>query len=354
MATGSQSIELTERAQHLLKVLIERYIEEGQPVGSRTLAREAGLNLSPATVRNVIADLEEMGLVTSPHTSAGRMPTVKGYRLFIDSLLTVKPLDQAVTQKLWEDFEAQEDPYELLETASRLLSRITHMAGLVTLPRRQQVAFRQIEFLPLSQGRVLVILVTDNQEVHNCIIRPTKPFTPAQLQQAANYLNTHLMGKRLPELRSAVLKELQQTGEQLSAEIRSVLEMAQSVFEVESLEEDFVLTGQTNLMDFAELADCERLRTLFEAFEEKRNLLHLLDQCIEAERVQIFIGEESGYQPLEKCSLVAHSYVIEGRILGALGVIGPTRMHYESVIPLVDVTAKLLSLALNQKLASPS
>lgn len=354
MATGSQSIELTERAQHLLKVLIERYIEEGQPVGSRTLAREAGLNLSPATVRNVIADLEEMGLVTSPHTSAGRVPTVKGYRLFIDSLLTVKPLDQAVTQKLWEDFEAQEDPHELLETASRLLSRITHMAGLVTLPRRQQVAFRQIEFLPLSQGRVLVILVTDDQEVHNRIIRPAKPFTPAQLQQAANYLNTHLMGKRLPELRSAVLKELQQAGEQLSAEIRSVLEMAQSVFEVESLEEDFVLTGQTNLMDFAELADRERLRTLFEAFEEKRNLLHLLDQCIEAERVQIFIGEESGYQLLEKCSLVARSYVIEGRVLGALGVIGPTRMHYESVIPLVDVTAKLLSLALNQKLASPS
>lgn len=347
-------MELTERAQHLLKVLIERYIDEGQPVGSRTLARDAGLNLSPATVRNVIADLEEMGLVTSPHTSAGRVPTVKGYRLFIDSLLTVKPLEQALTQQLWEDFESLEDPHELLQTASRLLSRITHMAGLVTLPRRQQVAFHQIEFLPLSHGRVLVILVTDDQEVHNQIIRPTKPFTPAQLQQAANYLNAHLKGKRLTELRSALLQELQQTGEQISAEIRSVLEMAESVLEAGSLEEDFVLTGRTNLMDFTELADRERLRTLFEAFEEKRNLLHLLDQCIEAQGVQIFIGDESGYQPLEQCSLVTHSYVIEGRILGVLGVIGPTRMHYESVIPLVDVTAKLLSMALNQKLASPS
>lgn len=347
-------MELTERAQHLLKVLIERYIEEGQPVGSRTLAREAGLNLSPATVRNIISDLEEMGLVTSPHTSAGRVPTVKGYRLFIDSLLTVKPLEQALTQKLWEDFEALEDPHELLQTASRLLSRITHMAGLVTLPRRQQAALKHIEFLPLSQGRVLVILVTDDQEVHNRIIRPAKPFTPAQLQQAANYLNTHLMGKRLSELRSALFQDLQQTGEQLSAEIRAVLEMAESVFEARSLEEDFVLTGQTNLMDFAELADHTRLRTLFEAFEEKRNLLHLLDQCIEAEGVQIFIGEESGYQPLAQCSLVTRSYLIEGRTLGVLGVIGPTRMHYESVIPLVDVTAKLLSMALNQKLMSPS
>jgi heat-inducible transcriptional repressor len=349
------NIELTERARHLLKVLIERYIEEGQPVGSRTLAREAGLNLSPATVRNVIADLEEMGLVTSPHTSAGRVPTVKGYRFFIDSLLTVKPLEQELTQKLWQDLEAPEDPHELIETASRLLSRITHMAALVTLPRRQQITLRQIEFVPLSKGRVLVILVSEDQEIHNRIIRPTRSFTPAQLQQAANYLNAHLMGKRLTELRSALLQELRQTGEELNAEIRAVLEMAESAFEAESLEEeDFVLTGQTNLMDFADLADYTRLRTLFEAFEEKSNLLHLLDQCLEAEGVQIFIGEESGYQPLEQCSLVTRSYALKGRTLGVLGVIGPTRMPYESVIPLVEVTAKLLGAALNQKLMSPS
>lgn len=353
MISRSQPIELTERAQHLLKVLIERYIEEGQPVGSRTLARNAGLNLSPATVRNVIADLEEMGLVTSPHTSAGRVPTVKGYRLFIDSLLSVKPLEQALTQKLWEDFNAQEDPQELLKTASRLLSSLTHMVGVVTLPKRQQLAFRHIEFLPLSQGQVLVILVTEDREVHNRIIRPSRPFTPAQLQQAANYLNVHLKGKRLTELRMALFDELQQTGEQISAEIKSVLEMAKSVLEF-GPEEDFVLTGRTNLMDFSELADHERLRSLFEAFEEKRNLLHLLDQCIEAEGVQIFIGEESGYQPLEQCSLVTRSYAVENRAFGVLGVIGPTRMHYESVIPLVDVTAKLLSHALNQKLMPPS
>ncbi len=350
MSQMNQSLELTDRAQHLLKVLIERYIDEGQPVGSRALAREAGLNLSPATVRNVMADLEEMGLVTSPHTSAGRVPTVKGYRLFIDSLLTVKPIDQALTRRLWEDLEDLEDPQELLETASQLLARITRMAGVVTLPQRRQIAFQHIEFLPLSGGRVLVILVTDDQEVHNRIIRPATSLTPAQLQQAANYLNAHLSGRRLTEIRAVLVKEVRAAGR----ELQSLLEMAQRLFDSEALEEDCLVAGQTNLMSFAELSDGSRLRELFEIFEEKRNLIHLLDQCIEADGVQIFIGEESGYQPLEQCSLVTRTYTVGDRVLGVLGVIGPTRMHYERVIPLVDVTARLLSTALNQKIASPS
>ncbi len=345
-----QSVELTERAQHLLKVLIERYIDEGQPVGSRALAREAGLNLSPATIRNVMADLEEMGLVTSPHTSAGRVPTVKGYRLFIDSLLTVKPVDHELIQRLWEKLEDLEDPQELLEAASQLLARITRMAGVVTLPRRQQIAFQHIEFLPMSGGRVLVILVTDDQEVHNRIIRPATSFTPSQLQQAANYLNAQLCGRRLTEVRAALVQEMKTAGR----ELQSLLEMAQSLFGAEALEDDCLVAGQTNLMSFAELSDWSRLRELFETFEEKRNLIHLLDQCIHAEGVQIFIGEESGYQPLDQCSLVTRSYAVGDRVLGVLGVIGPTRMHYERVIPLVDVTAKLLSAALNQKISSPS
>ncbi|MBN2702067.1 MAG: heat-inducible transcriptional repressor HrcA [Methylohalobius sp. ZOD2] len=351
----SQFLELTERSQHLLKVLIERYIDEGQPVGSRTLSRGAGLNLSPATIRNIMADLEELGLIASPHTSAGRVPTVKGYRLFIDSLLTVKPLEEGVTRELWKGFESLEEPHELLGAASRLLAQVSRMAGLVTLPRRGQVAFRHIEFLPLSQGRVLVVLVTDDDEVYNRVIRPSQTFTPSQLQQASNYLNAQLEGKRLTELRDAIRQELQQTEKQISEEIKSVLEAAGSLFiKPESLEEDYVLAGQTNLMDFTELSEQARLRKLFEAFDEKRDLLHLLDQCIEAEGVQIFIGEESGYWPFEQCSLVTRSYEVEGRVLGVLGVIGPTRMRYESVIPLVDITAKLLSTALNQKLASPS
>ncbi len=346
-------MELTDRAQFLLKALIERYIDEGQPVGSRALAREAGLNLSPATIRNVMADLEEMGLVASPHTSAGRVPTVKGYRLFIDSLLTVKPLERELIQDLWDDFESLEDPQELLETTSQLLARLTRMVGLVTLPRRQQISFQHIEFLPLSQGRILVILVTDDQEVHNRIIRPDKPFTPSQLQQAANYLNAHLQGRRLTELRAALIDELKAAGERASGEMMSVMEMAQGMFGAESMDEDFVLSGQVNLMGFSELSDHQRLRMLFEAFEEKRDLIHLLDQCIGAEGVQIYIGEESGYGPFEPCSLVTRAYEVDDRVLGVLGVIGPTRMHYDKIIPLVDITGKLLSCALNQKLSSP-
>lgn len=350
----TQALELSERAQTLLKLLIERYIEEGQPVGSRALARDAALKLSPATIRNVMADLEEMGLVSSPHTSAGRVPTVKGYRLFIDALLTVRPLQNELIQKLWDDFESLEDPQQLLETASQLLARLTRMVGLVTLPKRQQIAFSHIEFLPLSQGRVLVILVTDDQEVHNRIIRPAKPFTPSQLQQAANYLNAHLQGRRLTDLRAALLKELKVTGERMTSEMSSAMEMAQTMFGSDSLDEDFVLAGQVNLMGFSELSGQDRLRGLFEAFEEKRDLIHLLDQCIGAEGVQIYIGEESGYDPFDQCSLVTRAYEVEDRALGVLGVIGPTRMHYDQVIPLVDITGKLLSLALNQKLSSPS
>ncbi len=347
-------LELSDRAQTLLKLLIERYIDEGQPVGSRALSRDTGLNLSPATIRNVMADLEEMGLVNSPHTSAGRVPTVKGYRLFIDALLTVKPLERELIQNLWDDFESLEDPQELLETASQLLARLTRMVGLVTLPRRQQIAFRHIEFLPLSQGRVLVILVTDDQEVHNRIIRPRKPFTPSQLQQAANYLNAHLRGKRLTEMRATLIKELKATGERMTSEMTSVMEMTQTMLGPESLDEDFVLAGQVNLMGFSELSNHDQLRVLFEAFEEKRDLIHLLDQCIGAEGVQIYIGEESGYRPFDQCSLVTRAYEVDDRVLGVLGVIGPTRMHYDRVIPLVDITGKLLGTALNQKLSSPS
>ena len=347
---------LNERAQHLLKVLVERYISDGQPVGSRALSREAGLSLSPATIRNVMADLEDMGLITAPHTSAGRMPTVSGYRFFIDSLLTVKPLQQEVIRQFQRDLEPLDDADEILETASRLLSDMTHMAGLVTLPHREAVTFRMIEFLPLSEQRILVILVTNEQEVQNRIIHPAKRFSAAELTSAANYLNAVYAGKDLVAIRESLVRELQHTRDQMNQEAIRATEIADLAFQGggQRRTKDFVLTGEMNLLDFDELASMERFRSLFSAFRQKEGLVHLLDRCLQSTGVKIFIGEESGYEALEQCSLVTSSYAIDEHNVGVLGVIGPTRMKYERVIPLVDLTAKLLGAALNHKSLSPS
>jgi heat-inducible transcriptional repressor len=346
---------LNERAQHLLKVLVERYISDGQPVGSRALSREAGLSLSPATIRNVMADLEDLGLITAPHTSAGRMPTVSGYRFFIDSLLTVKPLQQDVIRQFQRDLDPLDDAGDIVETASRLLSDVTHMAGLVTLPRREAVTFRMIEFLPLSEGRILVILVTNEQEVQNRIIHPAKRFSAAELTSASNYLNAVYAGKDLVSIRESLVRELQQTREQMNQEALLTAEIADLAFQAsgQRQKKDFVLTGEMNLMDFDELASMERLRSLFSAFRQKEDLVHLLDRCLESSGVKIFIGEESGYEALEQCSLVTASYAVDDFNVGVLGVIGPTRMKYERIIPLVDLTAKLLGAALNHKSLTP-
>lgn len=346
--------ELNERAQQLLKVLVERYIQEGHPVGSRVLSREPSLSISPATIRNIMADLEDCGLVTSPHTSAGRVPTDSGYRFFIDTLLKIRPLDILEVRQLKGDFEAEDDANTLIETASRLLSSVTQMAGVVMFPRRETVAFRHIEFLPISHGRVLVILVTNEQEVHNKIIRPAKEFSAAELLQASNYLNTIFEGKDLSAVRASILKELQETRELMNREMLHAIEMAALAIRNDEKKDDLVLSGETNLMDFTELSDMERLRQLFEAFNYKRGLIHLLDQCLQADGIQIFIGEESGYRVLDSCSVVTSTYSVDDEVTGVLGVIGPTRMKYERVIPLVDATAKLLGSALNQKTSSPS
>ncbi|MGX2041663.1 heat-inducible transcriptional repressor HrcA [Methylocaldum sp. MU1018] len=347
--------QLSARAQHLLKVLVERYIGEGQPVGSRALARDTGLNLSPATIRNIMADLEDIGLITSPHTSAGRMPTVTGYRFFIDTLLTVKPLQQDLVKQLRLNLDTQDNPDDLLETASRALSEITHMAGLVMSPRREIVAFRHIEFISLSGQRLLVILVTNEQEVHNKIIHTSRRFSPSDLQAAANFLNSTYAGKDLTAIRESLFNDLQDVRNRLSQEIIDAAEIADLALKDErERRKPFVLTGEINLMDFADLANMERLRSLFEAFHQKEDLVHLLDRCLETPGVKIFIGEESGYRALDQCSLVTASYSVNDEAVGVLGVIGPTRMAYERVIPLVDVTAKLLGAALNQKSLPPS
>jgi heat-inducible transcriptional repressor len=341
--------ELSERAQHLLKALTERYIREGQPVGSRTLARDAGLKLSPATIRNVIADLEELGLVSSPHTSAGRVPTALGYRLFVDTLLSVQPIEASLMEEMRHNLEDEDSSRDIVEKASSVLSDITRLAGVVTLPRQQHAALQRVEFLPLSERKVLAILVINDQEVRNSILETDRGYTHAELQQYSNFLNELFAGKELSAVRALLLRELRETREHLNRMMNTALQMADRVLGEAEQGSDYVLAGQTNLMDFEELTKINKLRKLFEAFNEKRQILSLLDQCIESEGVQIFIGEESGYQMLDECSLVTAPYSVNGQVLGVLGVIGPTRMAYERVIPIVDATARILSAALNPK-----
>jgi heat-inducible transcriptional repressor len=344
----NESSDLSERAQMMLRALIDRYVLDGQPVGSRTLAREAGLDLSPATVRNVMSDLEALGFVCSPHTSAGRIPTVQGYRFFVDTLLQVQPLDNRAVDTMRLELALDQTPKDLVESASGLLSGITQLAGVVTLPRQEHALFKRVEFLGLTGKRVLAILVTGEDEVQNRILSTEKQHSAAELQQASNYLNELFAGKDLSEVRATLLHEMQETRSNMNSMMVTAMQMADQVLE-KNQNEDYVMAGQTNLMEFQELCDIEKLRKLFDAFNTKRDMLHLLDQCVHSEGIQIFIGDESGYRMLDECSLVTAPYSVDGEILGVLGVIGPTRMAYDRVIPIVDATARLLGAALNQK-----
>jgi heat-inducible transcriptional repressor len=345
---------LNERAQRLLTVLVEAYIRDGQPVGSRTLTRESGLTLSSATVRNVMADLEEFGFVTSPHTSAGRVPTDKGYRFFVDTLLKLRPsgVDQGVYNVLEQRFgAASDDPRALVASASHLLSSFTQLAGVVTIPRVSHSAVTQIEFLQLSENRVLAILVVNGREVQNRILQLDRSFQAEELRRAANFLNEQFRGRELSEVRVSLLAQLQETRAHMNQLMLDAISMAQQMFGAGGTPDaaaDVVIAGETNLMGFAELSNVEKLKRLFDAFNEKRDILHLLDQCLRADRVQIFIGHESGYRILDDLSVVTAPYMVDNEVVGVLGVIGPTRMAYERVIPIVDLTARLLGSALNQ------
>jgi heat-inducible transcriptional repressor len=340
---------VNERAQYFLKILVERYIREGHPVGSRTLAKDAGRDLSPATIRNVMADLEDMGLVVSPHTSAGRIPTATGFRMFVDSLLILKPLHVTEVEQIRARLQGDHEPTDMLASASQLLSGITRMAGVVSTPRHERINFRQIEFLHLSERRVLTILVNSEGEVHNRIIHTDRSYSESELRQAANYLNQTFSGQDMRSVREKLLKEMRATREHMDRIMRQAVTMAGQVFDAVESHEDCLIAGQTNLMGFDELASMDRLRRLFDAFTEKHEILHLLDKCMQADGVQIFIGEESGYQLLDDCSLVTAPYKVDDQVVGVLGVIGPTRMAYDRVIPIVDVTAKLLGAALKQR-----
>jgi heat-inducible transcriptional repressor len=332
---------LSERAQILLKTLIERYIVEGQPVGSRALSKYSGLDLSPASIRNVMADLEEMGFVTSPHTSAGRVPTARGYRFFVDALLTIKPLDTVQVHQLEEHLQA-ENTQKLVASASQLLSDLTHFAGVVMTPRRSP-GFRHIEFLKLSDKRVLLIIVTPEGDVQNRILFTQKSYSPSELVEAANILNQNYAGLTFDEIRRRIHEELKQLTEDMTRLMTAALEAGSQAL----AQEEVVISGEGNLLDSQDLsANMANLRKLFELFERKTGLLQLLEISSRAQGVQIFIGGESGVEPLDECSVITAPYQVQGQVVGTVGVIGPTRMAYERVIPIVDITAKLLSSAL--------
>ena len=350
MAEGTEEA-LSERAQLLLKALIESYIRDGQPVGSRTLSRDSGLSLSSATIRNVMADLEELGFVVSPHTSAGRIPTDKGYRLFVDSLLKLKPLQSEEIDDIERRLRGDaSNGRALVQTVSQMLSSVTQMAGLVTLPNPHYVALSQIEFIGLSENRALAIMVMNNREVENRVVQLERPYSSEELRRAANYLNEAFAGRSLPEVRASLLKQLHETRQTMNQLMQDAIQMAQKVFETPAQDRvEYVIAGETNLMGFAQLSNVDRLRRLFEAFNEKHDMLRLLDNCLRAQGIQIFIGHESGYQILDDISVVTAPYMLDNQVVGVLGVIGPTRMAYERVIPIVDVTAKLLGSALNAR-----
>jgi heat-inducible transcriptional repressor len=336
---------LNERAQNLLKILVERYIAEGQPVGSRALSRFSTLELSPATIRNVMADLEEMGFVTSPHTSAGRVPTPKGYRLFVDTLLTVRPLEDVERQQL-EGQLLPDDPHRVVAAASQILSDLTHFAGVVVAPRRRGAALRHIEFFRLSEKRVLLIIVASDGEVQNRVLVTDREYSPSQLQEAANYVNQHYGGVEFDQLRQKVKSELLDLHHDISGLMRAAIETGSEAMRAT---DGMVISGGRNLLQVDDLSsDMERLRRLFDLFERKTQLLELLEQSERAEGVKIFIGGESQLVPLDECSIVTAPYEVDGQVVGTVGVIGPTRMAYERVIPIVDVTAKLVSSALSQ------
>lgn len=336
---------LDDRSRNLLKTLIEHYIADGQPVGSRALSKFSGLDLSPATIRNVMADLEEMGLVASPHTSAGRVPTPKGYRLFVDSLLTVQPI--APTQAAMLEGQLQVDaPQRVMAHAAQLLSSLSSFAGVVVTPRRGGV-FRHVEFLRLSDRRVLLIVVSPEGDVHNRILQTDRDYSPTELTEAGNFINAHYAGLDFESVRVKLKSELSELRDSISSLMKLAVESGEEVFN--RVDDSVLVSGERRLLEVSDLSDnMGRLRRLFDLFEQKASLARLLEASTQGQGVQIFIGGESSLVPIEELSVVAAPYEIDGRVVGTLGVIGPTRMAYERVIPIVDITAKMLSTALSQ------
>jgi heat-inducible transcriptional repressor len=337
---------LDDRAKLLLKTLVERYIADGQPVGSRTLAKAAGMELSPATIRNVMSDLEELGLIASPHTSAGRIPTARGYRLFVDTMLTVRREDLVGAENIGATtIEAGGQPQRVISHAAQMLSSLSQYVGVVMAPRRASV-FRHIEFLNLSDRRVLVILVSPDGDVQNRIIHTQSNFSQSQLLEASNFLNAHYAGLTMEEVRTRLRTEV----EALRGEIATLMQAAVDIGTEggDSPREDVVVSGERNLLSVSEFSsDMGHLRQLFDLFAQKTQLIRLLDVSSQADGVRIYIGGESQVVPFQDLSVVTAPYEVDGQVVGTLGVIGPQRMSYERMIQIVDVTAKLVGNALS-------
>lgn len=337
---------LNQRAKILLKTLVERYITEGQPVGSRSLSKFSGLDLSPATIRNVMADLEEMGFVASPHTSAGRIPTHRGYRFFVDTLLVVKPLDIIEIHQL-EDQLYSNNPSRLINSASKLLSELTRFAGVVVTPKRSSAIFRYIEFMALSEKRILLIIVTPEGDVQNRVLFTDRSYKQTELIEAANFINQNYAGRAFDEIRSRLQSELKQLHHDMTNLMTAAIEAGGEA--IRENDDTVVVAGERKLLDVHDLAsNMTSLKKLFDLFERKTVLLQLLEFSGKAEGVQIFIGGESGVVTLDEFSVVTAPYEVDGKVVGTVGVVGPTRMAYERVIPIVDATARLLSSALSQ------
>ena len=339
---------LTPRAASLLRTLVGMHIREGQPVGSKALHVESGMSVSTATIRNVMSDLEERGLLSSPHTSAGRIPTAQGYRLFVDSLLQTSPIDASALQALKHELNPNRTSSDLIASASNLLTQVTAQAGIVTVPRPTASQLRQIEFLPLSDSRVLVILVVNEREVQNRVIELSRPLSEEQLKVAADLINQRYAGNNLSEVKRMLVAEMADARARIDEQLEAALQVAKDAMEPEDAQEEYVVAGESRLIQQAGANDMDKLRELFDAFERKRDLVELLDRCSRADGIQIFIGEEAGYEVLGDYSVITAPYAQGTQPVGVLGVIGPTRMAYDRVIPLVDITARLLTAALSR------
>ena len=344
----SENYDLDERAQILFRHLIQSYTKDGQPVGSKSLAQQPGIDISSATIRNIMANLENLGLVDSPHTSAGRVPTQAGYRFFIDSLLEVRDLGKSAEQTLNETFSVDKTSSDLIQSATTILSHMTQLTGLISVTRPAKIDVRHIEFMKLSDRRILVIMVVNSDQVHNKVIQLDRDYSDLELTEVAKLLSNYLIGSDFSAARKKLLVEIKTHKEDVNNIMESVLDVMGSVCEGDE-QEALITAGESNLLQFAELSDINKLRDIFDIFNQKRDLLHILDGCAGAEGVQIFIGSESGYSVLNDCTVIGAPYSLGDDAVGVLGVIGPTRIAYEKVIPAVDLTARLLSSALNTR-----
>ena len=332
---------LDDRAKLLLKALVERYIADGQPIGSRTLSKASGLELSPATIRNVMSDLEELGLIASPHTSAGRIPTTKGYRLFVDTMLSVQRETLEAPHSLMLD-----QPQKVITSAASLLSKLSQFVGVVVAPKRSSV-FKHIEFMRLSEKRLLVILVTPEGDVQNRVIFTEREYSSSELIEASNFLNTHYSGLTIEEVRERLKSEVDVLRNEISKLMATAVEVGAAAFAQD--ESNMIVSGERNLLSVSDFSsNMGQLKGAFELFEHKTELLRLLDTSSKAEGVRIYIGGESQLVPVEQLSIVSSPYQIDGKVVGTLAVIGPTRMPYDRMIQIVDITSKLVSNALTQ------